>query len=73
MAGNVSEWTEDRYSAYSGASFEENPRGPETGSERVFRGGSWSSSLAELASDSGAQALPEEALYNRGFRIVLKK
>lgn len=73
MAGNVSEWTEDWYSAYSVASFEENPRGPEKGSERVFRGGSWSSSLAELASDNREKALPEDALYNRGFRIVLKK
>lgn len=73
MAGNVSEWTEDWYSAYSGVSFEENPRGPEKGSERVFRGGSWSSSLVELASDNREKALPEEALYNRGFRIVLKK
>ena len=73
MAGNVSEWTADWYSSYSVASFEENPRGPEKGSERVFRGGSWSSSLAELASDNREKALPEEALYNRGFRIVLKK
>lgn len=73
MAGNVSEWVEDWYSAYSNEANLEDPRGPSKGSQRVFRGGSWSSSLTELASDNREKALPDESLYNRGFRIVRKK
>ncbi len=44
MAGNVWEWTQDRYAAnYYSQSHEENPRGPENGWFRVIRGGSWHS------------------------------
>lgn len=42
MAGNVWEWTSDRYYArYYGSSPYENPRGPATGDERVQHGGAW--------------------------------
>jgi formylglycine-generating enzyme len=39
MAGNVREWCWDRYGTpYAGSA---DPRGPDTGSNRVLRGGSW--------------------------------
>ncbi len=42
MAGNVVEWVVDRYGAtYYGVSPAANPAGPETGSQRVQRGGSF--------------------------------
>lgn len=40
MAGNVWEWTGDWHGKYP-AKEQVNPTGPETGTTRVFRGGSW--------------------------------
>jgi formylglycine-generating enzyme required for sulfatase activity len=40
MAGNVWQWCWDRYGNYGSAS-QTDPRGPTSGSGRVFRGGGW--------------------------------
>jgi len=46
MAGNVWEWVADRYSeSYYAESEFDNPKGPNTGSNRVIRGGSWHSGM----------------------------
>ena len=40
MVGNVSEWVADYYDAdyYTASAGEDNPQGPESGSERVIKG-----------------------------------
>jgi eukaryotic-like serine/threonine-protein kinase len=42
MAGNVWEWTADRFAKYEAADAPlEDPRGPSAGRQRVYRGGGW--------------------------------
>jgi formylglycine-generating enzyme required for sulfatase activity len=55
MHGNVAEWCNDFYSEdYSSQGESSDPRGPQSGEERVLRGGSWLSS--EEACRSAARA-----------------
>ena len=70
MTGNVWEWVQDWYARYS-AEPQINPTGPETGTQRVFRGGSWYSS-ARLGRVSYRDVENMTNSYNRlGLRLVL--
>ncbi len=71
MAGNVLEWCNDWYFAYYYASSPvSNPRGPESGSLRVFRGGSWFTGPAYLRSANRFYSVPTSRHENVGFRII---
>jgi formylglycine-generating enzyme required for sulfatase activity len=67
MSGNVWEWTNDWYGAYSSGSAID-PVGASSGSIRVLRGGSWYvvASAVGVAERSGSTS----AVYDFGFRLV---
>jgi len=69
MHGNVWEWTNDFYGPYDMRA-DVDPRGPEAGTKRVIRGGSWS-----FDADSARCALrythaPQDRGFGLGFRAV---
>jgi formylglycine-generating enzyme required for sulfatase activity len=70
MAGNVYQWVNDWFSdTYYQNSPSSNPLGPDTGKERVLRGGSWSSNGTERSADRG-RFYPTSAGPSMGFRCA---
>jgi formylglycine-generating enzyme required for sulfatase activity len=70
MSGNVLEWCSDWYGSYSSGS-QTNPTGPSSGSIRVLRGGSWSSSARYCRVSNRYCDGPDSRNSNYGFRLIL--
>jgi formylglycine-generating enzyme required for sulfatase activity len=71
MAGNVYEWCKDWY-AEGVERATENPSGPETGTTRVLKGGSFTEGSDSLRSASRFEAEPNVSRNIFGFRCVKK-
>lgn len=78
MIGNLWEWVNDRYGeTYYETSPTNNPAGPETGDDRVLRGGGWrvsSSCSGDSLRASVRAGWPPTAIYSDavlGFRCVI--
>jgi len=69
MHGNVWEWVQDVNGAYASAPFTD-PLGPPLGSDRVFRGGAFSSDARGCRSASRSRTKPERRNVFLGFRLL---
>lgn len=76
MAGNVAEWTADRFGRYSSEA-RTNPRGPTSGAARAVRGGGWRAATAFVVHTAFHSAFhtataPDSRAPGLGLRCVLR-
>ena len=72
MSGNVWEWCQDRKGSYS-SSAQTNPKGPSSGSLRVFRGGSWFEFTGSCRVALRSSNAPGISYYFFGLRLALSQ
>jgi len=70
MHGNVWEWCQDWYGVYAGGAAQDDPIGPDKGSTRVLRGGSWNGDPDLCRSAIRARGAPADR-FGVGLRLVL--
>jgi len=69
MAGNVHEWVADWYGPYT-QDYQTNPTGPESGLDKIMRGGSWGDDFTHIRSDVRSPINPDNWLDFIGFRCA---
>lgn len=71
MAGNVAEWTADWYDpSYYKYGPDRNPKGPDHGSQKAFRGGGWVDSTPSVRPAQRNGADPKTRMNWLGFRCA---
>ena len=73
MHGNVWEWCLDWWKGDLGSSAVTDPKGPNTGSYRVLRGGCWGNPARSCrsANRNGNNPSSNNGNFGHGFRVVL--
>ncbi len=71
MSGNVSEWCQDWYAPYTNQS-QQDPQGPNSGTEKVIRGGNVQDEQTNCRITVRKHATPETHTAFVGFRLVLQ-
>jgi uncharacterized repeat protein (TIGR02543 family) len=71
MSGNVWEWCWDWGGTVSNTETVTDPAGPESGMNRVFRGGSWYDFASNCSVASRGSNTPDFLVDGLGFRVVL--
>ena len=72
MNGNVWEWCQDWYGDYTEDS-QIDPTGPETGTERILRGGSWSADARICRVSYRLSRTSDHKGYDIGFRLCFSQ
>ncbi|MCZ7571472.1 MAG: SUMF1/EgtB/PvdO family nonheme iron enzyme [Ardenticatenaceae bacterium] len=69
MVGNVMEWVADFYAPYDPVQ-NRNPTGPQAGTDKVIRGGSWNTNIITARPAARVARPPETAYPDVGFRCA---
>lgn len=72
MSGNVCEWCSDRYGNYSGSA-QTNPKGPNSGADRVNRGGGWGLVAGTCRLSTRNRNHNGSSGFSQGFRLCLSE
>jgi len=70
LAGNAAEWVNDWYAESFPSAETRNPRGAETGKEKVLRGGGWYDPAARITATKRMHAGPDHRDDATGFRCA---
>jgi formylglycine-generating enzyme required for sulfatase activity/energy-coupling factor transporter ATP-binding protein EcfA2 len=70
MSGNVWQWCSDWYADYQDVGVVRDPVGPDSGSSRVIRGGSWYDSAGHCRSAYRVRSTPDYRDVYLGFRLA---
>jgi formylglycine-generating enzyme required for sulfatase activity len=69
MLGNVWEWCQDWQAGYAPGPAVD-PGGPQAGSDRIYRGGSWADFGRDTRAAMRLWGLPSDRSWNLGFRLL---
>jgi|GEM_PF-717303 len=70
MSGNAAEWCADLYADHYSTADSINPKGPQAGTERVVRGGSYKSGIEGLRITARSKEDPNARRPDLGFRVA---